>query len=161
MATISSLSGVSDSCSGLAVIEQYVAHRVSGAPQRRIVTMGVPLEGKGGGGVPVEGLKITHGGSPRWARRERQLCRRSRKQIGGARHALGAACSGGSLRFEGRGTSCAQRRTRPKVGDPVADSLRALTDRASTSSRPCIPCNTLTHVARDGGEQCPSPNRLP
>jgi hypothetical protein len=41
------------------VRRENVAHRVSGAPVRRVVVIGVPVEGEGGSGVSGEGLEIS------------------------------------------------------------------------------------------------------
>ncbi len=48
-------------CNGLGLVVEDLAHRVGGAPGRRVVVMGVPLEGESDGGVPGEGLKIADG----------------------------------------------------------------------------------------------------
>ncbi len=47
--------------SGLGLVGEYVAHRVGGALGGCVVVVGVPLQGKGGGGVAGEGLEVSDG----------------------------------------------------------------------------------------------------
>ena len=43
---------------GSGIVGEDVVHHAGGAPRRRVVVVGVALEGERGGGVPGEGLKV-------------------------------------------------------------------------------------------------------
>ena len=65
------------------VVGEDVAHRVGGAPRRRVVVVSVALEGESAVACPARARRPRMG-APRWVSRERQLCWSPWKRIGGS-----------------------------------------------------------------------------